>query len=385
MRVYKEKQYLIFDFEDGRMCKYDFATKISIGIRGKEVKDLRGQLQGFSMSELFDCCEDQKYAKFLKFVQDCESEQYGIYSIGTILDRIPHYARYEQIFAAGVDELIGSYDLPYYANRNRPLEYFYYSLKDIPKSLIKLAQTHSFKLTNEIVGGYKEDPNAFVIAFNLEYITLDMNDILTIWQFGWQKYHESTSYFSRLVARFGYKPKDLWLYLDRIKTYEAIEEMKFLIKELYDYANMMQGISNKFDKYPRNFLTTHKIACRNYNRMMKEFSEELFRKRRNEKYECTFGDYTFIYPKTTQDIKDEAATQNNCVASYIDRVIDGQCHILFLRKKDRPQDSLVTIEVRNNKIVQARQRFNDPVSDEQQEVIDAFNKKFSKDKKEKAA
>lgn len=27
MRVYKDKQFLVFDFEDGRNVKYDFATK----------------------------------------------------------------------------------------------------------------------------------------------------------------------------------------------------------------------------------------------------------------------------------------------------------------------------------------------------------------------
>jgi hypothetical protein len=27
MRVYKEKQFLVFDFEDGRNVKYDFSTK----------------------------------------------------------------------------------------------------------------------------------------------------------------------------------------------------------------------------------------------------------------------------------------------------------------------------------------------------------------------
>jgi hypothetical protein len=71
-------------------------------------------------------------------------------------------------------------------------------------------------------------------------------------------------------------------------------------------------------------------------------------------------------------------SQNNCVASYIEAVIDGKCHILFLRKKDSLDKSLVTIEIRDNKIVQAKRKFNYPVSKEDQEAIDAWNKKFSK-------
>lgn len=72
------------------------------------------------------------------------------------------------------------------------------------------------------------------------------------------------------------------------------------------------------------------------------------------------------------------------LASYIDRVIDGKCDILFLRKRNNPEESLVTIEVVNGKIVQARRRFNDFVTEEDQKAIDYFNKKFSK-VKEKAA
>ena len=263
IKIYKDKQFLVFDFEDGRSCKYDFATKTSIGIKGKPVKNLQNQLRGLTINGLMDCCIDKQYAKFLKFVKRSESNYYPI---------------------------------------------------------------------------------------------------------------------NKLISEFGYNAKDLWLYLDRLKTFEAIENMRDLIHELYDYANIMKQLSPKFDKYPRHFLTTHKIACRNYNRMKKEFSEELFRKRINKEYECSFENYVFIYPKCTQDIKDEAVQMSNCVASYIDKVIDGDCHILFLRKKDKPKESLVTIEVRDNRIVQAKRRFNDDVTSEDQQAIDTFNRKFANGK-----
>ena len=64
--------------------------------------------------------------------------------------------------------------------------------------------------------------------------------------------------------------------------------------------------------------------------------------------------------------------------SYIQRVIDGRCHILFLRKKDCLDKSLVTIEVVNGKIVQALQRFNNPLTEEQKEVVDKWNKWYAK-------
>lgn len=371
MKVYKDKQFLVFDFENGKTVKYDFATKKAIGIKGKPVKDLRSQLRGISMSQIIENCEDEKYAKFLSFVMRSESIQhYEIWNVGTVLDRVPSYSRFEQLFSAGIDDIIES--------KNKRA--FKYSINDIPKSLLKLCREHSIKLTNDIVRFYKENPNAYCIAYKLDYISLDYYDIYKIWKTSENIYDANAkSYFNILVNEYGYNAKDLWLYIDRIKTFEAIEDMAFLIRELCDYADMMRQLSNKYDKYPRHFLTTHKIACRNYNRIKKEFSEELFRKRMKKEYECSFGEYVFIYPKSTQEIKDEAVSQNNCVASYIDKVIEGKCHILFLRKKNSPKESLVTIEVRNDQIVQAKRRFNDDVTEEQKEVIDKFNKKFGKE------
>ena len=368
MKVYKEKQFLIFDFEDGKTVKYDFATKEAIGKKGKPVKNLCSQLSGLTMNDVIDCCVDKKYAKFLSFVKrkyrhDC---CHSITNIGTILDKVPYYAKYEQIFSAGIEDIIGNN--------------FSYTINDIPKALIKLCKNHNIKLSNNFLKFYKQNPDAYQLAYKLEYISLNDNDIYNILECNKDKYDRTIwdwvyeSLFIKLLNEYGYTAKGLLNYLDYCKTFEAIDDMKFLIKELYDYASMMYRISPKFDKYPKHFLTTHKIASRNYNRLKQVFDEEDFKKQVTKDMEKTFGEYCFIYPKCTQDVKDESVQMNNCVSSYIQDVIDGNCHILFLRKKDSPDKSLVTIEVKNNKIVQALQRFNHPLTQEQKEVVDKWNK-----------
>lgn len=370
MKVYKERQFLIFDFEDGKTVKYDFATKEAIGKKGKPVKNLCSQLQGISMSQIIESCTDEKYARFLDFVKSKYSWNHcNIHNIGTILDKIPMYAKYEQFFSAGIEDIL---------DHN-----FEYTINDIPKGLIKLCQNHNIRLSNNFLNFYKKNPDAYILAYNLEYISLNDNDIYNI-----LNSHEYFSYYSRnnynglcghhsrfilLINEYGYTAKGLLNYLDYCKTYEAIESMDYLLKELLDYAGMMKRISNKFDKYPRHFLTTHRIATRNYNRLKQDFIEEDFKKRINKDMEKTFGEYRFIYPDCTQDIKSEAVQQNNCVASYIDKVIGGQCHILFLRYKDSPDKSLVTIEVRNDKIVQALQKYNNPLTNEQAEIVERWN------------
>ena len=367
MKIYKEKQFLVFDFEDGKTVKYDFATKTCIGKKGKPVNNLCSQLTGLSIDELCSCCTDQQYGKFLRFVKR-NGAGYGreINNIGTILDRVPRFSMFEQIFSAGIEDIVSSD--------------FKYGINDIPKALIKLCKTHDIKLSNKFLEFYKQKPDEYQLAYNLDYISLNDNDILKILTCE-KSYYDRRHYkwvycpsFINLINEYGYTAKALLNYCDYCKTFEAIEDMHYFLQELEDYARMMKEISPKFDKYPRHFLTTHKIASRNYNRLKQQFEENKFKARINLDMEHTFGEYRFIYPKSIQDIKDESVQMNNCVSSYIQRVIDGQCDILFLRHKDSQDKSLVTIEVRNNKIVQALQKYNNPLTDKQKEIVDKWNK-----------
>ena len=371
MIVRKEKQFLVFYLDDGSTVKYDFATKKAYGKSGREVRDLKSQLKGYSIEDIFDSCEDKKYAKFLKFVKDEYSRGwYDISNIGTILSHVPEYKNYEQLFSAGIDSIVG--------------RGFSYTINDIPKGIIKLCKEHNIKLSNTFLTYYKQNPDAYLLAYKLDYISLtdaDIYEILTKeFYIGYNAVYSEryNSFFNIMLNDYGYKAKPLLMYVDYLKTYEAIENMGDLTRELYDYVKMMNGISYKFDKYPRHFLTTHAIASRNYRRLAKQFEEQKFANRIDESLERTFGDYRFYYPKCTQDIKDESCAMSNCVASYVDRVIDGQCHILFLRLKDSPDKSLVTIEVRNKdgipQIVQAKQKYNYKVTPEQQNCVDMWNK-----------
>jgi hypothetical protein len=361
MKVYKENSFLIFDFEDGKTVKYDFATKKSYGFSGKEVNGLQNQLRDISFSQIKQSCTDENYANFLEFVK--RKETYCIYNIGTILNRVSKYSRFEQIFSAGIKNVDSQ---------------FIYRIGDIPCALRKLCINKDFKLSNFVVESYKQNPDAMLLVSNLSYMSLDNRKLYSILFYPHYRYNsEEKSNFNILTKQMGYSAKPLLQYIDQLVTFEAIDDVEFIMRELLDYAKMMNAISNKFDKYPKHFLTTFKIATRNYNRLKKKFPEELFKNRIDESLEMSYKNYMFIYPRSVDDIKDEAVQQNNCVASYIDRVLDGKCHILFLRNKDSIDKSLVTLEVRHNEIVQARRKFNYAVSAEEQEAIDEWNKRHS--------
>lgn len=337
------------------------------------MKALNNILSGHSADELDKLfVSDPHYAEFLKYVnwrRNCEMGRttWGFidYNLGTLFKYANKYSKCEQFFAIGF-------------THTQITEDFRYSINEVPKWLRNycLGVENKRMLNNNFVGFYKRYPDYVQTMLQTQYMTLTESDLTYFFD------GRNTSYYMDVLTSldqdYGYNLADVFVYIDKIMTFEAIDNMNWLLKELHDYARMMGAISHKFDRYPRHFKTTMDIVIRNYKRLQKEFSEEIFKTRINKEYEFTYKGLRFFYPDSTQDIKDEAVQQNNCVASYIDRVINGECHIMFLRNAKEPDKSLVTIEIQDGRIVQALQRFNDPLTADQQEAVDAWNKHFSK-------
>lgn len=354
MEVYKDRQFLVFHSEGEPDVKYDFATHTAIGKRGKPVKSLSSQLAGVTFKDVIAACKDENYGRFLEFVR--RQNGYRPNQISTILRDIPKYSSYEQVFSAGVKDVRTCQEI-----------------KNIPAGAIKLCKAYDWTLCDDFIRGYRENPDLFHLIPTLNYISLTIKEA---WKLACARRYDHAqvrNVFNYLINQYGYNAKSLLLYIDRLVTFEALDAEPQILREITDYASMMSRISPKFDRYPRHLLSTHRLAIRNYTRMAAQFDEQAFQRRRDPEMEVRFGSWRFIYPTSTQDIKDEAAQQHNCVASYIQRVLDGDCHILFLRRADHPDKSVVTCEVVQGKIIQARQAFNDPLTEEQAGLVERWN------------
>lgn len=361
----KEKQFLIFEFENGKDVRFDLSNGTFIGKKGRVVKSLTGQLSGFSIREVINSFEDDKYRAFLNYVYDntCEKGWYGhnYSNLGTFLSKVIGFLNYEQFFACGLTNIDISKST---------------KMSSVPNKLIKLCIERGIKLTEDLIFSYTKNPNVWNILFQEEYEYFKVNKILD--DYGNYRNRQQCEIFLELVDKYNYKAKSLARYIDNILRFEGENSQAEVLNQLYDYVTMMSAISNKFEKYPRYLRTIHNIAVRNYNRLRKEFPEDIFKKRINDKMEYTYKDWIVVYPKSTQDIKDEAVQQNNCVASYIDNVIDGKCDIVFLRKKTEPNKSVVTVEVRNNIVVQQKGRFNRDTNEEEKFVLNEYEKYLNK-------
>ena len=85
----------------------------------------------------------------------------------------------------------------------------------------------------------------------------------------------------------------------------------------------------------------------------------------------TFNNGKFIVlPATSiKDLQNESSQQNNCVRTYAEKYAEGICDIYFMRNINKPNKSLVTVEVKNNKVVQSRIKNNELPTDQQLQFL----------------
>lgn len=154
--------------------------------------------------------------------------------------------------------------------------------------------------------------------------------------------------------------------------------------EWRDTINMQQNVYHKIkEKYHDNLPLWHHQLSYKSSCMQEQIDEFKMREMVTlaSQYQGVCGKYVFIAPTCKQDFLDEAEMQQNCLASYINRFIDGDCLIMFMRWKDDPTHSLVTIEIRkdakNNYTVlnQKYQARNKNCTMEQSNAIDQWLKR----------
>lgn len=143
-------------------------------------------------------------------------------------------------------------------------------------------------------------------------------------------------------------------------------------EEWIDTLNLQYEIYGKIrEKYPDDLPTMHNQLLYKRTVMKEEIDEKKFAAHAEEakKYEGKYKGFSFIAPTCRQDFIDEATMQNNCLAGYINRFIDGLCIIIFMRKKDDPARSYITVELVNGKINQAKYARNRELSNHDLEIL----------------
>lgn len=157
---------------------------------------------------------------------------------------------------------------------------------------------------------------------------------------------------------------------------QGFQSLESFLSVLKDYLSMCEIMGVKPSLYTCYLKQTHDILTRNYKINPTEAQKVSFAKHYEDYKDYTTKDkkYVVTHPATVDDVKQEGYNLNHCVASYILKCCQGLSRILFLRDAKTKTQSLVTIEIVNKSIVQARGASNRPITTEEFKALCEFAK-----------
>lgn len=167
------------------------------------------------------------------------------------------------------------------------------------------------------------------------------------------------------------KSRDRYLYSYNIKTFKELRKY-IQLKNLFSYK---QGLDNlyiykdylemadklalnyksKEDLFPKDLISRHdKLQVRMKNEKNQK-EQQLAYSRYLELSKYTYEDDKFIiFPApSVEALKEEGRQQGNCVGNlYLDKYINAETEIFFIRNKKKMSKSLITLEYKNSRITQ---------------------------------
>lgn len=122
------------------------------------------------------------------------------------------------------------------------------------------------------------------------------------------------------------------------------------VRNLIHYIEMcrlMEQAPQKVNNFMREYCETKKT----YELRKTEFNNKKMAfnySKHSKAWEFEYGDYKVVIPTTARDIITEGQEMHHCVGSYVNRVLENDCYICFIRHKNTPDIPYITCQVYTN-------------------------------------
>ena len=234
---------------------------------------------------------------------------------------------------------------------------------DIPKAMVKVVKEKDMKYRDmqDMAAMYKCD-NTLTYETYREIINTDLHQNMLC-----------------DIARQYHIPFDkIMRYLQSAYDHQCIVKREAL-SIWSDYLNMASRIgvdlTDKAKMFPGSLKKEHDIAVFAYRAVKVEIDTREFKEKaqENKVYEFKHKNLFVHIPETPQEVVEEANAQRNCLRSYIERVKNGETIVAFIRRKEDPDTTFLSAEIRNGRLTQLKGYCNsDPRTKEIVEFMKAW-------------
>ena len=216
--------------------------------------------------------------------------------------------------------------------------------------------------TFQQIFGVSKDYYSFMKRNNITYTQLKILRLLK------EKNIKKIKYLESFVS-YGDNTDDLeeisqYITMNRFIKYCKLHHRNvetYLYKDYLRFAKLL-GFDLKNNKYafPKNLKDEHDKLSKQFKIQNEKIIQKAIIKRSKELSINKYHDNKFIVlpAPDLKALQDESTQQDNCVRTYAEKYASGTSDIYFMRDIKESKKSLVTVEVKNNKIVQSRIKHN---------------------------
>ena len=191
------------------------------------------------------------------------------------------------------------------------------------------------------------------------------------------------------LSRFDiYYLEKLSKFVDLEEAYKKVLGLKENQNNVHEYLDYLEAarflklpLHDKKVLYPSNLLKEHDKLIEQVQIVENAEHDKLIQKRLEDLNKNIYKNNKYIvFPAPSAEaLLKESEEQHNCVfKSYLKKYCNSLTDIYFLRKVDSPNKSFVTVEVNNNRVVQAKAKYNEDVSKETQKFLDRWERRLQK-------
>lgn len=210
----------------------------------------------------------------------------------------------------------------------------------------------------------------------------------------WEQIQKMSQYARNFAIYMRHStPHKMLKYIEGLKSEGPCAMRNQEVNDYHDYLQLAAGLGYNLDDdwilYPKNLKERHDQLTEEQNERKVELEKESDDKKDRKlkrtikrkgwtRYEMETEELLIRLPECTHEIRKEGNAQHHCVATYMDRMVAGETCILFIRKKEEPDKSYYTVEVRDDEVIQVRGKYNVAPSEDVEEFMKIFKKNLRK-------
>lgn len=328
MKVTKEKNFIIFENENGKVSKLDMNTGIAYGVSGKALKSLNADMYYIIGHHA------RRYSRdifALRAFADCNFSKNDVYHNGRLTSHFLHMISMLDKFQA-----IG------YTYKGGNVYAEFDSIEDFNKWFAPFSK--AYKADNSI--DYKEwvekqKTNAFMSMVKIENNEYMNDHIMETLRELYETYNATPKQVRAIAKALTYGG----LYRAFTKGVVGYYTLKNVIRDYLTKCNALEMEMNATD-----LINHYGLVCEMYNLRKDEMTSKALKqiKDNNPILQFEFGDYKVVVPTTVEEFKEEGKNNHNCVGGYVDYVVKGNSFVVFVRDKNSLNESLVTCEIKRD-------------------------------------